>query len=144
MPSLASPRLVVSLLASVLALACSADDERSEVDRLELGASCQVDQHCAARAGDAADGYDLRCFGSFADGHCGLSRCSGEDCPDGSACISHDDGQNYCFRLCDEDSECNLHRSSDAAEARCSSSVSFLGATDRSDQSACVPPVQAG
>lgn len=143
MPRRRSGRLGLSLLTSLLALACRVDDDALEVDRLEVGASCQDDRHCTDRAGDAADGYDLRCFTSFAGGHCGISRCSGDDCPAGSGCVPHDDGQNYCFRLCDEDSECNQYRNADVAPARCSSSVSFLDSEDRSDRSACVPPVEA-
>jgi hypothetical protein len=60
------------------------------------------------------------------------------DCPAGAACVMHDDGVNYCFRLCADKPECNRHRSLDN-EANCSSSITFIDPA-RTEGKACVPP----
>jgi hypothetical protein len=75
---------------------------------------------------------------SDAAGYCGVSACVADsDCPDGSACVQHVDGNQYCFRLCADKAECNRHRALDA-EANCSASIEFVNASRT--EKACVPP----
>ena len=51
----------------------------------------------------------------------------------------HDDGKNYCFRLCADKPECNLYRSPDT-EANCTSKVDYVAADKDTTGKACVPP----
>src|SRR5947207_15455563 len=75
---------------------------------------------------------------SFKGGYCGLADCQNDaGCPSGSACVAHTDGRNYCFLICTDKTQCNLHRSVDV-EANCSSSVTFVDGT--LNAKACVPP----
>ena len=53
------------------------------------------------------------------------------------ACVAHDDGKNYCFRLCSTKEECNANRDA-ANEANCSSSITFV--EGKTSSKACVPP----
>lgn len=137
-------RLASLLLTSLLAIACGDDEQTVEADRVGIGGTCQTDQHCTDRVGNAAEGYDLRCITSFAGGYCGIDRCgSSDDCPSGSGCARHDDGQAYCFRFCEDDAVCNADRTSEVA-ATCSSNVGFNGPEEaETNPSACIPPTEA-
>ncbi len=124
--------LAVLGLSSLLG-ACGDDDDGglSEAQRYGVGAACGDDDDCYSKD------FALTCL-AFKGGYCGLEGCAGnEDCPAGSACVEHDDGQNYCFLICTDKSQCNPTRPPEI-EANCSANITFV------DQSngfkACVPP----
>ncbi len=96
---------------------------------LGVGAECTTNADCED---------DQKCL-SFRGGYCGLEGCDGDvDCPSGSACVAHTDNHNYCFLVCDQKAECNVHRPVDA-EANCSSNIDFVD-PDTTAHKACVPP----
>lgn len=107
--------------------ACGGDN----ADDLGVGAQCMVNADC-----NQNDGAQT-CL-PFKGGYCGLTPCAADaDCPDASACITHTDSVNYCFRICSDKPQCNANRELEN-EANCSSSVDFVeGAMGRK---ACVPP----
>src|SRR5688500_19847149 len=79
----------------------------------------------------------LECL-SFKGGYCGLRGCTGTaDCPAGSACVAHSDGQNYCFLICLEKVDCNATRPVDI-ESNCSSNITFV--VGERGKKACAPP----
>src|SRR5688572_16260563 len=95
------------LLALVLALlsvtACGDDDDDggpSQAQRLGVGAACDSADDCPiVRTSDNQE-IVLQCL-SFKGGYCGLADCVSDlDCPQGSACVEHDDMNNYCFLIC--------------------------------------------
>ena len=109
---------------TVLGLACGG----IEADELGVGAECSA-------ADDCLEGQE--CLTQFKGGYCGVADCEVDvDCPEGSACVAHDDGNNYCFRICTDKSECNVNRGPDV-ESNCSANVDF---TDGGGGKACVPP----
>ena len=116
--------------------ACNNDGPGTEADRVGVGASCSVDDDCPQSSDDNAP--RLVCLQQFDGGYCGIEDCIvDEDCPYGAACVAHDDGLNYCFRICLNKSECNLNRGPDE-QSNCSSNIVF---TDpQTDVKACVPP----
>lgn len=117
--------LLVSLTVSLTACGNDADD-------IGVGSSCSVPDDCNQEDGDQ------QCLTQFKGGYCGLEGCAGDgDCPEGSACVSHTDDVNYCFRTCVDKADCNANRSVDD-EANCSSSVTFSDGTK--DGKACIPP----
>jgi hypothetical protein len=132
-------KITLCLLAVLVALgfvACGDDDGGTEADRVGVGADCVTDDGCLQPEDDA--GPRLECLTQFKGGYCGIEDCaSNEDCPEGSACVDHDDGSEYCFRVCTEKSECNINRSSDV-ESNCSSNIEFVD--DTTTGKACVPP----
>jgi hypothetical protein len=74
----------------------------------------------------------------FKGGYCGLKGCEADaDCPAGSGCVAHDDGENYCFLLCTEKPQCNYTRPPDI-ESNCVSNIDFVDGQKSSK--ACVPP----
>ncbi len=138
----ASPALLVAL---VSIFGCHADDppppEGNEADQVGVAAQCQVDADCEYEhvhdTDTDGDPFVLECLTNFKGGYCGVTDCtSHDDCPDGSACVMHDDGANYCFRLCVDKAECNLHRDADQ-EANCSANITYVG---DDVGKACVPP----
>lgn len=111
------------------------DGPGTEADRVGVGASCITDDDCP-QPGDAS-APQQKCL-DFDGGYCGIAECTGNaDCPDGSACVAHDDGVNYCFRICLDKKECNLNRDADA-ESNCSSNIEFVD--PKTNVKACVPP----
>ena len=128
-------RLVCVSLSSVVALlATGCGDGSTEADRVGVGAQCTANAECES----PDEEIELVCLTQFTGGYCGLEGCEGDvGCPDGSACVTHDDGENYCFRLCAEKPECNQYRSTEN-EANCSSNVDFVDG--KQDRKACVPP----
>ncbi len=124
--------LITSVL--VLALLNFACSDGTEADQLGVGAECAVVDDCSQEEG----AIEQECLPQFKGGYCGVVGCvSNDDCPESSACVAHDDGQNYCFRTCLDKAECNENRDADN-EANCSSSVDF---TDGDlGFKACVPP----
>lgn len=120
--------LVLSLAACGL-VACGGSG--TEADRLGIGAQCAGDDECDVET-------DQVCLMQFKGGYCGLQGCQSDaDCPDASACVRHDDGETYCFRICIDKAECNVNRDLDF-ESNCSSSVDFVEPVD--GRKACVPP----
>lgn len=110
---------------AVVTLACGAG---TEADELGVGAECGGESDCLE---------DQACLQQFKGGYCGIEGCQlDDDCPEGSACVAHSDGANYCFRSCTDKSECNLNRSPDN-ESNCSANIDF---TDMGSGKACVPP----
>ena len=127
--------LVLGAMVLSLAGCGDDDDDASEADRLGVGAECAMDSDCL-RQGDG--GINLACLDQFKGGYCGVEGCSSdEDCPEQSACVMHDDGSNYCFRVCANKPECNLNRSPDQ-ESNCSSNIDFVDSATKGK--ACVPP----
>jgi hypothetical protein len=122
--------LGVSLLVSLAIAGCGDDDGASEAERRGIGAGCVSDDECS-EAGQ-------RCL-TFKGGYCGLSDCTtNEDCPSGSACVAHDDGDTYCFLVCRDKPECNDHRPLES-QSNCSSNITFTDASTAGVK-ACVPP----
>ncbi len=118
----------------MLALAAGACDDGedlgTEADRYGVGAECSDDTQCG--------NIGLRCLDDFKGGYCGLKGCTRDaECPEGSACVAHETGETYCFRICIDKAECNLNRTLDDA-SNCSANVIFVepGKTVK----ACVPP----
>ena len=96
-----------------------------------VGAACTNDMDCFV--GDTA----LKCL-SFKGGYCGLEGCHTDtDCPAGSGCVAHDDGNAYCFLRCASKPECNYTRPP-AIESNCASNVDFVDG--KKGSKACVPP----
>lgn len=127
--------VVVTLSVAALSQqACGSDDNGaglSEAQRHGVGAACTADADCFV--GET----HLVCL-PFKGGYCGLEGCQATtDCPPGSACVTHDDGENYCFLLCTEKPQCNATRPVEI-EANCSSKITFADATK--DSKSCVPP----
>jgi hypothetical protein len=109
----------------LLTLGCGSD-----ADALGVGAECASNSDCDTEGGQS-------CLG-FKGGYCGLAGCTGDgDCPESSACITHDDGRNYCFRTCANKPDCNANRSVDN-EANCVSSVTWVDGD--MGRKACNPP----
>jgi len=134
-----SPWILVSLagLALAAAVGCGDDDDGggTDADRIGVGAMCTANADCL-QGGDAA--IVQQCLQQFRGGYCGLTGCTGNvDCPYGSACVAHTDGQNYCFRICLDKGECNLNRTPDV-ESNCSANIDFVDG--RQGSKACVPP----
>jgi hypothetical protein len=136
MNTLRNTTAIAALLMAAAALpACGDDDEEEEglspAQRHGVGAACSDDNDCFV--GETR----LRCL-EFKGGYCGLEGCDdAADCPAGSACVTHDDGQNYCFLVCRDKVECNHTRPSEI-EANCSSNITFTD--EAKDHKACVPP----
>ncbi len=109
------------------------DGGATEADRLGIGAECTASAEC-----DTVDDVELECLTQFTGGHCGLAGCDGDvNCPQGSACVTHDDGNNYCFRVCVDRPDCNRNRSP-KNEANCVGSITFVD--PRNERKACEPP----
>ncbi len=136
MHAIVRPRWIPFLLL-LLAAACSDDDRTTEADEKGIGAACTNDDDCNPEDADTDGMQDQVCLTRFSAGYCGVEGClDHDDCPEGSACVAHDDGKNYCFRICTDKSECNANRPPDA-EANCSANVVF---TSPLQVKACVPP----
>jgi len=139
LPRLTPLGLASSLLVALTATgACHVEEPAgNEADMVGVAAQCDVDDDCLFEPDTGGEPFDLQCLTTFKGGYCGVVDCTAHvDCPEGSACVAHDDGVNYCFRLCVDKAECNLHRSPDQ-EANCSSNVDYVGPDAGK---ACVPP----
>ena len=125
---------VFACLMVVGAVAGCGDDGSTEADRIGVGAQCTASAECES----ADEEVELVCLTQFTGGYCGLEGCAGDvDCPEGSGCVTHDDGNNYCFRLCVDKPDCN-HNREEANWANCVGSITFVD--DRNDRKACEPP----
>ncbi len=119
--------LLMTIVLSVADPGCGSGG--SEAQRRGVGSACTVDTDCTETG--------QRCL-AFKGGYCGLADCQNDaGCPAGSACVAHTDGKNYCFLICTDKTQCNLHRPAES-EANCSSSVTFVGG--KLNLKACVPP----
>ena len=126
---------------SLVALGCG-DDDANTADRVGIAATCTMTSDCAAVESDAADGgiVQLQCLTQFKGGYCGLPDCTvSADCPRGSICVLHEDGNTYCFRECLDKPECNVNRPVED-EANCSSSFTWNDPADDMGEKACIPP----
>lgn len=121
-------RMLVPCSLWFVAVLAACGDDGTEADRAGVGAECTEDEECAE---------GQRCL-AFKGGYCGLEGCEENgDCPSGSLCVAHDDGENYCFRVCTDKAECNRNRSADVA-SNCASNIEFV--PDDTQAKACVPP----
>jgi hypothetical protein len=130
--------IVMICVVSVLCGISCADNDGpgTEADRIGVGASCVTDVDCPQPEDENAP--RLVCLQDFSGGYCGLSNCtSNAACPYGSACVTHDNGINYCFRICINKAECNLRRDP-AVPSNCSSNIEFV--EPQTNIKACVPP----
>jgi hypothetical protein len=132
-----TPLARISSLSALLALlaACGDDKSGTAADRLLVGAQCQTQDDCRLdeQSGDVAK----QCLLQFKGGYCAIDGCEGDsECPSGSACVTHSDGNTYCFRLCSNKPDCNRNRDPDN-ESNCSSNVTFV---EHDSGKACVPP----
>jgi hypothetical protein len=135
MRTLSNTTLALSLV--LLAVGCG-DDDGNAADRLGVGAQCDSDDDCLQAHHDG--GISASCLPQFKGGYCGVEDCSAhDDCPEGSACVAHTDGNNYCFRICADKPECNLHRDDDN-ESNCSSNIDYVEGDKAEIGKACVPP----
>ena len=106
------------------------DDKGNKANDLGVGAQCTETAQC--------DELTQECLLDFKGGYCGVKDCTADlDCPEGSRCVAHDDGFNYCFLTCIDKADCNVNRDLDN-EANCSSSITFV--EEPQDGKACVPP----
>jgi hypothetical protein len=117
------------LLYALLVICCGCGSSQSEANRRGIGAECGVTADCS-EVGQV-------CLTEFKGGYCGVSGCLHDtDCPQGSACVT-DNQVNYCFLVCAQKSDCNLHRSVDN-ESDCTSSLTFIDGT--MNRKVCRPP----
>jgi len=122
--------LVLLIVLGLGLLACGEDDNGSEADRRGVGAQCASADDCTEE-GQA-------CLTTFKGGYCGVQDCDADaDCPAGSGCVNHDDGNNYCFLICAAKDDCNVNRD-EANASNCSSSATFIEVAGT--RKACVPP----
>ena len=114
----------------VPALGCGGDDD-SEAERRGIGSECTTRDDCEEDAQE--------CLTQFTGGYCGAAGCTGDaDCPEGSACVTEEDGLgNFCFLVCNDKPECNDHRSVEN-ESNCVSSLTFVD--DDAGRKVCRPP----
>lgn len=123
----------VAVVTSGLLLGCG-DSGETEADRIGVGAECTASAECES----ADEDITLECLTQFKGGYCGLEGCEGDaDCPEGSACVTHSDSNNYCFRLCADKPDCNRRRSAEN-ESNCVGSIDFVD--PRNERKACEPP----
>ena len=131
---MSAPKTTLAFVLALLSVtACGDDDDdgASPAQRMGVGAACDS-------ADDCPPDLMLDCL-PFKGGYCGLEGCANDqDCPPGSACVAHDDGNTYCFLICTDKVQCNYTRPVED-ESNCSSNITFSD-----DQAggikACVPP----
>ena len=120
----------LSFAIAIALLILSGCGDGNDADKRGIGAQCTATKDC-----NDADGQV--CLPEFKGGYCGTKGCTAnKDCPAGSACVT-ENGQNYCFRVCVDKTECNANRDV-ANEANCSSSVTFV--ETKAKGKACLPP----
>jgi len=123
-------RISAVVVAAIVAGVAGCGDDDGAIRR-GIGAECAADMDCAEMG--------QRCLTEFRGGYCGAAACVHDtDCPSGSACVTADDGLNYCFLVCADKPECNVHRSL-ANESNCTSSLSFVDGT--MGRKVCSPPM---
>jgi hypothetical protein len=119
-------RLLVIL---IILFGVSKCHEGTEADVRGVGSGCITADDCTEEGQDCLD---------FKGGYCGIKDCTADtECPEGSRCVAHTDGTNYCFLICTEKPQCNLNRSLEN-ESNCSANITFV--EDPQEAKACVPP----
>jgi hypothetical protein len=119
--------VVCQLALAVFAVSCG---DGTEAQRRGVGAACTKNEDCTETG--------QSCLMQFKGGYCGITGCTmDENCPAGSACVTHDDGTNYCFLVCSVKPDCNVSRGIDE-EANCSSTAVLL--EEPKDRKVCSPP----
>jgi len=118
----------LSALALLLFIGCGGG---SEAIKRGVGSECGANLACTESG--------QTCLTQFAGGYCGVANCVHDtDCPGGSACVTEDDGVNYCFLICNDKTDCNPHRTVDN-ESNCVSSIPFVDGTN--NRKVCRPPL---
>lgn len=109
-------------------------------DKLGVGAECGGNDDCPTFIAPDGQEEEMECLTQFAGGYCGIEGCEDSaQCPEGAICVAHDDGNNYCFRVCLDKSECNANRTADN-ESNCSANFNWAEPADEEGQKACIPP----
>lgn len=112
--------------------ACDDGDSGSEAQRAGIGDECAANDECPL-----VDGEEVLSCLPFRGGYCGADACmADEDCPAGSACVTHE-GAQYCFLVCEDKVDCNGRRAEENA-SNCVANLDFLD--DRAGRKVCVPP----
>ena len=102
-----------------------------DADGLGIAAECAQDSDCED---------ELSCLIAFKNGYCGQTGCTTDaDCPEQGICVTHD-GANFCFRSCQEKTECNANRTEESL-ANCSANIQR---TDDGEAKVCLPPSAGG
>jgi len=128
---------VISAAACVsgLLLGCG-DSGETAADRIGVGAQCDEAAECES----TDENITLECLTQLTGGSCGHEGCEGDAVsPEGSACVTNDNGTNYCYRLCKEKLDCNQNRSLEN-EANCVGSGTINFVEDDTNRKACEPP----
>lgn len=121
----------ICLLALLFSFSACGDDDGNEAEQRGVGSECAATDDCTEEGQE--------CLTQFAGGYCGIQDCTGDaDCPDGSACITEDDANNYCFLVCADKVDCNRNRSVES-ESNCVSSLEFID--DAAGRKVCRPPL---
>jgi hypothetical protein len=103
---------------------------QSEAIRHGVGSACSKDSDCTEKG--------QVCLLEFKGGYCGVAGCTHDvECPGGSACVTSDNGADYCVLICVEKTDCNPNRTVDN-ESNCTSSLSFVDGT--MGRKVCNPP----
>lgn len=131
----------ILIAAAVFFIGCG--DSETEADRIGVGAQCTASAECES----PDEEIELQCLTQFTGGYCGLEGCEGDAncsqgatcCPEGSACVTADDGKNYCYRLCQEKADCNRNRD-EVNWANCVGSGTINFVDSGTDRKACEPP----
>lgn len=131
-----------SVVVCAFALGCGGDGGNKATDR-GVGEACAATADCRNEAGtanpDAVDPLELlECLTVFKGGYCGLEGCKAHaECPEGSRCVIAENGKNYCFLVCGEKVDCNVHRAAEV-EANCVGNADLVDGAK--DVKVCVPP----
>lgn len=129
--------LVVSLFAFGLA-ACGDGSGETLADELGVASECEQFSDCPVVLLEG-EVMQLSCLREYKGGYCGIADCGADrECPEGSICVAHTDGENYCFRACDHKSECNANRSPES-EANCSANFEWAEPSEDDGRKACIP-----
>jgi len=130
-----SLRSAFAIPLTALLLACGGSD----ADSVGIASVCQEDEDCP-EVDINGEPTQLQCITDFKGGYCSIPDCdSAADCPDGATCVLHTDQQTYCFRECEEKTECNANRPEED-EANCSASFDYADPEDDTGSKACIPP----
>lgn len=126
------PYAAIVLTIGLLGFPLACGDGGTAADKAGVGSECKTADDCNQ------DDFAQDCL-VFKGGYCGIQDCTSDaDCPDGSLCVEHTDGTDYCFLVCKDKSDCNINRSS-ANESNCSSNIVFKE-NQPNNTKACVPP----
>lgn len=132
-----------ALIPLLFVLSACGDDGPTLADRLGVASECANTFDCPlSELGEEV--IQLSCLQGFQGGYCGIADCGDDrECPEGSICVAHHDGDNYCFRACDHKDECNFNRSP-GSEANCSANFTWAVPSDNDGRKACIPPSADG